>query len=221
MKRVNLAVNGHPLQVVADETNTVLIDLLREGLGLTGAKQSCDRKGQCGTCMALVDGKPVLSCLTKVGTLDGVHVTTIEGFGHARAARSDPAGVCPGRAVQCGFRTPGMIMSAKALFDVNPDPTKEEIKTALRRNLCRCTGYAKIIDAVQLAGRFLRGEATPADVAPDPGAAKLGVSHPRPTAMAKACGTAQFGADIRMPGALELAVVPFHVAPPSERPAHT
>lgn len=97
MKRVNLAVNGHPLQVVADETNTVLIDLLREGLGLTGAKQSCDRKGQCGTCMALVDGKPVLSCLTKVGTLDGVHVTTIEGFGHARAARSDPAGVCPGR----------------------------------------------------------------------------------------------------------------------------
>ena len=89
----------------------------------------------------------------------------------------------------------------------DPDPTRDEVKAGLRRNLCRCTGYAKIIDAVQLAGRFRRGEASPADFVPDPDDAKIGVSHPRPSAYAKACGTAMFGGDIRIPGALEIAVV--------------
>jgi aldehyde oxidoreductase len=207
MKRVNLTINGHAVQVVADEKTTVLIDLLREDLGLTGAKQSCDRKGQCGTCMVLVDGKAVLSCITKVASLEGATVTTIEGLGTPdRPHLIQHAFVLAG-AVQCGFCIPGMIASAKALLDENPDPTRAEIRRALRRNLCRCTVYVKIIDAVQLAARFLRGEANPADLLPDPASAKLGVSHPRPSAMAKACGTAMFGADIRMPGALELAVV--------------
>ena len=207
MKRVSLSVNGLKTQVVADEKTTMLIDLLRDELGLTGAKQSCDRKGQCGTCMVLVDGKAVLSCLTKVATLDGAAVTTIEGLGTPdRPHPIQEAFVLTG-AVQCGFCTPGAILSAKALLDENPDPSRADVRAALRRNLCRCTGYAKIIDAVQLAGRFRRGDVTPAELYPDPEGPTLGVSHPRPSAMAKACGTAMFGADIRMPGALELAVV--------------
>jgi aldehyde oxidoreductase len=204
---VSLIINDHSVQVVADEKKTVLIDLLRDGLGLVGAKQSCDRKGQCGTCMVLVNGKAVLSCITKVAALEGATVTTIEGFGTPEHPHLLQQAFVLAGAVQCGFCIPGMIASAKALLDVNPDPTREEIKRALRRNLCRCTGYVKIIDAVQLAGRFLRGEISPADVTPDPNGPKIGVSHPRPSALAKVCGTAAFGADIRMPGALELAVV--------------
>lgn len=207
MKKVGLTINGHAMQVVADERQTVLLDLLREDLGLTGAKQSCDRKGQCGTCMVLVDGKAVLSCITKVAALDGAEVTTIEGLGTPdRPGLIQQAFVLAG-AVQCGFCIPGMIVTARELLEANPDPTRAEVKRALRRNLCRCTGYVKIIDAVQLAGRFLRGELAPADLLPAPDAPALGVSHPRPSAVAKACGTAAFGADIRMPGALELAVV--------------
>jgi len=110
-------------------------------------------------------------------------------------------------AVQCGFCTPGIILAAKALLDVNPAPSVEEIKTALRRNLCRCTGYKKIIEAVQLVARFLRGETTPEAYRPDPNGSKLGISHPRPSALAKACGTAHFTADVKLEGALELAVL--------------
>ncbi|MEN6440122.1 MAG: molybdopterin cofactor-binding domain-containing protein, partial [Syntrophobacter sp.] len=110
-------------------------------------------------------------------------------------------------AIQCGFCTPGMIMATKALLDNNPDPDDGEIKKALEHNLCRCTGYVKIIDAVKLAGRFLRGETTPEAVRPDPDGPKIGVSHPRPTAMLKACGLAEFSADIKLQNALEVAVV--------------
>ena len=207
MKKVALTVNAHPVQVVVDEKQAVLLDLVREDLGLTGTKQSCDRKGQCGTCMVLVNGKAVLSCITKVAALEGAEVTTIEGLGTPdRPNLVQQAFVLAG-AVQCGFCIPGMIVTATELLGANPAPTRAEIGRALRRNLCRCTGYVKIIDAVQLAGRFLRGEIAPADLLPGPDAPPLGVSHPRPSALAKACGTAAFGADIRMPGALEIAVV--------------
>ena len=207
MKKVALTVNAHPVQVVVDEKQAVLLDLVREDLGLTGTKQSCDRKGQCGTCMVLVNGKAVLSCITKVAALEGAEVTTIEGLGTPdRPNLVQQAFVLAG-AVQCGFCIPGMIVTATELLEANPAPTRAEIRRALRRNLCRCTGYVKIIDAVQLAGRFLRGEIAPADLLPGPDAPPLGVSHPRPSALAKACGTAAFGADIRMPGALEIAVV--------------
>jgi len=207
VKKVALTVNAHPVQVVVDEKQAVLLDLVREDLGLTGTKQSCDRKGQCGTCMVLVNGKAVLSCITKVAALEGAEVTTIEGLGTPdRPNLVQQAFVLAG-AVQCGFCIPGMIVTATELLEANPAPTRAEIGRALRRNLCRCTGYVKIIDAVQLAGRFLRGEIAPADLLPGPDAPPLGVSHPRPSALAKACGTAAFGADIRMPGALEIAVV--------------
>lgn len=206
MKKINLKVNGSQRQVVAD-SKMALIDLLRDVYGLTGVKQSCDRKGQCGACTVIVNGKAVLSCLTRVADLEGADVITVEGLGTPDNPHLIQEAFVLAGAVQCGFCTPGMIMAAKALLDTNPNPGADDIKKALRRNLCRCTGYVKIIDAVKLAGRFLRGELTPDDVRPKPDDAKMGVSHPRPTAMIKACGVAEFTADIKLPGALELAVV--------------
>jgi aldehyde oxidoreductase len=206
MKKISLTINGRSKQVVVD-SEMVLLDLLREQFNLTGAKQSCDRKGQCGACTVIVNGKAVRSCLSKVEKLDQAQIITVEGLGTPENPHLIQEAFVLSGAIQCGFCTPGMIMTAKALLDTNLNPTKEEIKQAFRRNLCRCTGYAKIIEAVQLAGRFLRQEAVPEDIRPKPDGPKMGVSHPRPSAMAKACGTAAFGADIRMPGALEIAVV--------------
>ena len=204
--KVRLTINGISRQLVTDP-NLVLLDLLRDELRLTGTKQSCDRKGQCGACTVIIDGKAVRSCVTKVGRLDGADIITVEGLGTpANPHLIQEAFVLSG-AVQCGFCIPGMIMATKALLDVSPDPSTEEIKHALRHNLCRCTGYVKIIEAVKLAGAFLRGESTPAALYPDPDGPKLGVSHPRPSAMTKACGVAEFTADIAAPGALELAAV--------------
>lgn len=214
MKKISLTINGRPREVVAD-ADMMLLDLLRDHFRLTGAKQSCDRKGQCGACTVIVNGKAVLSCLTRVEKLDGADVISIEGLGTPDNPHLIQEAFVLAGAIQCGFCTPGMIMAAKALLNGNPNPTVEEIKHALRRNLCRCTGYVKIIEAVRLAARFLRGELSPADVRPLPTDPKMGVSHPRPSAMAKACGTAAFAADIVMPGAAEIAVVRsphFHAA---------
>ena len=206
MKKINLRINGRALEVVADE-QLVLLDLIRETLSLTGTKQSCDRKGQCGACMVLVNNKAVLSCLTRVARLDGAEVVTVEGLGTPENPHLIQQAFALSGAIQCGYCTPGMIMAAKALLDKHPDPSRDEIKQALSRNLCRCTGYAKIIDAVLLAGRFIRGETSPEAVRPSAGAEAFEVNHPRPTALAKACGTARFTADLRLPGALELAVL--------------
>lgn len=206
MKKVKIVINGLSKQFVVDE-DKVLLDLLRDDLNLTGAKQSCDRKGQCGACTVIVDGKAVRSCLTKVAGLDGKEVISVEGLGTPDNPHLIQEAFVLAGAIQCGFCTPGMIMAAKALLDRNPDPDVEEIKKAFARNLCRCTGYVKIIDAVKLAGRFLRGETTPAEVRPDPESGMIGVSHPRPSALAKACGTAEFSADIKLQNPLEIAVV--------------
>lgn len=206
MKKITLQLNGRKIQVVTDP-DRVLLDLLREDFKLTGAKQSCDRKGQCGACTVIVNGKAVRSCLTKVGGLEGAEVLTVEGLGTpANPHLIQEAFVLAG-AVQCGYCTPGMIMAAKALLDKNANPGREEIKEALRRNLCRCTGYVKIIDAVMLAGRFLRKELTPEQLRPSPAQKKIGISHPRPSAMLKACGVAEFAGDIKLEGGGELAVV--------------
>ena len=165
MVKIRLTVNGVTHQVVADPQAS-LLDVLRDTYRLTGAKQSCDKKGQCGACTVIVNGKAVRSCTTKVGRLDGAEVITVEGLGTpANPHLIQEAFVLAG-AVQCGFCIPGMIMAAKALLDQNPDPSTEEIRHALRHNLCRCTGYVKIVDAVKLAGRFLRGELEPAALYP-------------------------------------------------------
>ncbi|WP_092223098.1 molybdopterin-dependent oxidoreductase [Desulforhopalus singaporensis] len=206
MKKINLSINGCAKQVVVDE-KMVLLDLLREHFHLTGAKQSCDRKGQCGACTVIVDGKAVLSCLTRVDRLEGAEVISVEGLGTPDNPHFIQEAFVLAGAIQCGFCTPGMIMAAKALLDTNPDPTAEEIKHGLRRNLCRCTGYTKIIEAVQLAGRFVRKEISPDEIKPKIDDPAFGVSHPRPSAMIKACGTAHFTADVTFPDAAEIAVV--------------
>jgi aldehyde oxidoreductase len=206
MKKVAFKINGRARQFVI-EKDLVLIDLLRKDLHLTGVKQSCDRKGQCGACTVIVNGKAVRSCLTKVANLDGAEVITIEGLGTPKNPHLIQEAFVLAGAIQCGFCTPGMIMAAKALLDKNRNPSVDDIKKALHRNLCRCVGYKKIIEAVQLAGRFLRAETTPDQVRPDPKQGLIGVSHPRPSAMIKACGVAEFTADIHVSGAAELAAV--------------
>jgi aldehyde oxidoreductase len=213
LKSLNLKINGVQHQFVVEE-DMVLLDLLREELKLTGAKQGCDRKGQCGACTVIVNGKTVLSCLTKVTNLDGAEVITVEGLGTPDNPHLIQEAYVLSGAVQCGYCTPGLIMATKALLDKKRNPSHDEIRRALRGHLCRCTGYGKIIEAVELASRFLRGETTPAKVRPDPKGKQIGVSHPRPWSMLKACGLAPFAADIVMPGALELAVVasPHHNA---------
>jgi len=204
--KIRLTLNGVPHQVVADPKSS-LLDLLRDTYRLTGAKQSCDKKGQCGACTVIVNGKAVRSCTTRVGRLDGADIITVEGLGTPTNPHLIQHAFVLAGAVQCGFCIPGMIIAAKALLDANPDPSTDEIRHALRHNLCRCTGYVKIVDAVKLAGRFLRGELEPAALYPDPDGPKIGVSHPRPSAMIKACGVAEFTADIALPGALEIAAV--------------
>ena len=206
MKKISLTVNGCKHEIVADE-KAVLLDFLREELDLTGTKQSCDRKGQCGACTVIVNGKAVLSCLTKLGKLDGAEVITVEGLGTPDNPHFIQHAFVLAGAVQCGFCTPGMIMATKALLDKNPDPDDEAIKKALSRNICRCTGYVKIIEAVKLAARFLRGEITPEEITPKPSDSAMGVSHPRPSSMIKACGVARFTGDYNIPGALELSVL--------------
>lgn len=203
MKQVSFTLNRSPQTCSVDE-GTSLLDFLRQEKGLTGAKQSCDRKGQCGACTVIVDKKAVRSCLTRVGKVDGADVITIEGLGTPDNPHLIQEAFVLSGAVQCGFCTPGMIMATKALLDENPDPDTSAVKKALSRNLCRCTGYKKIIDAVKLAAKF---QTTPDQVRPATTAGTIGVSLPRPTGLLLATGQALFSADIRREGMLELAVV--------------
>lgn len=150
---VRLTVNGDRHEVGVPSHHT-LLEALRYGLGLTGTKQGCD-KGDCGACTVLVDGVPVLSCLTPVHEAEGRPVTTVEGLAgpdgpHPLQDEFDLNG-----AAQCGFCTPGILCSAAALLERTTSPTQEEIREALAGNLCRCTGYTKIYDAIEAAGRRL------------------------------------------------------------------
>ena len=142
----SFVVNGRTYQV-AVEPQTLLIHVLRDELGLTGTKYSCGI-GNCGACTVLLDGIPVLSCLTLASAAKGKAITTIEGLAEGTALHPIQKAFIDNGAIQCGFCTSGMIMTSKALLDKNPDPSRDEVKQALSGNLCRCTGYVKIIDAV-------------------------------------------------------------------------
>jgi carbon-monoxide dehydrogenase small subunit len=137
------------------DPQTTLLDLLRETLGLTGPKKGCD-EGDCGACTVLLNGKAVNACLVLAVRATGATVITIEGLGDPRHPHPLQWAFVENAAVQCGYCAPGMILSAKALLDENPDPTALEVRQALAGNLCRCTGYAKIVDAVLIAGRQIR-----------------------------------------------------------------
>jgi carbon-monoxide dehydrogenase small subunit len=150
-------INGKHYEV-AIEPHMLLIEVLRDELGLIGTKQGCGI-GNCGACTVLIDGKPVLSCLTLALTVKGKHITTIEGLAQGTMLHPIQKAFIDHGAIQCGFCTPGMILSAKALLDGNPNPNEKEVKQALSGNLCRCTGYVKIIDAVLAAAEATSKEA--------------------------------------------------------------
>jgi len=128
-------------------TDKLLVDFLREDLAMTGTKKGCG-VGECGACTVIIDGRAVNSCMVLAATIDGSSITTIEGVNKGEQLHRLQQSFIDHGAVQCGFCTPGMILSAKALLDSTPKPTEQEIKTALSGNLCRCTGYHKIVAAV-------------------------------------------------------------------------
>jgi len=152
----SLTVNGEPHEVSFAPYKT-LLEVLREDLGLTGTKHGCEL-GECGACTVLLDGRPVLSCLVLACECGGRTVETIEGVARGPELHPLQAAFADFGGSQCGYCTPGVIMTAKALLERNPNPTKEEIKAATAGNLCRCTGYQQIVEAVEDAAAKLRAE---------------------------------------------------------------
>ena len=154
MKRmVNFKVNGETYEVLVDPRRT-LLEVLREEMGLTGTKEGCSL-GSCGACTVILDGKPVLSCLVLAVDAEGKEILTIEGLAQGEKLHPIQKSFVEHGAIQCGYCTPGMVMSAKALWDKNPHSTNEEIKKAISGNICRCTGYTKIIEAIQSVPEYL------------------------------------------------------------------
>ena len=191
--RVTLTVNGVPQELLIPPSRS-LADTLRYDLGLTGTKRACN-EGECGSCSVLLDGEVVNSCLVPAVEAEGHLVITIEGL--AADGRLDPVqrAFADNFAAQCGYCTPGMIMTAKALLDKNPDPTEAEIRDGIRGNLCRCTGYAKIVQAIGAAAGARRGRRTA------PAAHEVvGRSLRRVDADEKVTGKAAYAYDMALPG---------------------
>ena len=157
---LTLHVNGEDLQVVFP-THHSLLEVLRERCGLTGTKHGCEL-GECGTCMVLVDGMPILSCLVLAAELDEAAIETVEGLQEGADLHPLQATFADLGAAQCGYCTPGILMAAKALLASSPEPTRDEIRSALAGNLCRCTGYHQIVEAVVLAAAIAGGDTSAA-----------------------------------------------------------
>ena len=155
MKQVGLTVNGtlYKLSVQPWET---LVEVIRDDLGLTGTKEGCGL-GECGACTVIMDGRAVNSCLVLAAEADGKQITTIEGLADGDKLHPIQQAFVNHGGLQCGFCTPGMIMSAKALLDEKPSPSEEEIRKGIAGNICRCTGYTKIIESVKAAAKNIQG----------------------------------------------------------------
>ena len=149
-----LKINGETYEVSVKPSET-LLEVLRDELGLTGTKEGCDT-GKCGACTVLIEGKAVRSCLTLAIAARDKEITTIEGLAHGEELHPIQQAFIEHGALQCGFCTPGMIMISKAFLEKNPDPTEEEIREALAGNICRCTGYVKIVEAIQASAEEMR-----------------------------------------------------------------
>ena len=158
-RKIQFSLNGKSITREVPN-HRLLLDLLRDEIGLTGTKEGCGT-GDCGACTVMMNGKPVNSCLVLSGELDGVDVTTIEGLKIGPELHAIQKAFIQDGGAQCGYCTPGMLMMSKALLDENPDPSEEDIRFALSGNLCRCTGYAKIIQAVQDAATMMRSKTSP------------------------------------------------------------
>lgn len=156
---VTFRINGRTYEATVEPHET-LIEVLRDKLDLTGTKYSCGA-GECGSCTVLIDGEPVLSCLTLALAARDKNILTIEGLAKNNTLHPIQKAFVEHGAVQCGYCTPGMILSAKALLDANPHPTTDDVRSGLAGNLCRCTGYVKIVDAVMAASEPKRLTSTP------------------------------------------------------------
>jgi carbon-monoxide dehydrogenase small subunit len=154
--KIAVSVNGEPTEV-AFAPHKTLLEVLREDLGLTGTKHGCEL-GECGTCTVLLDGTPVLSCLVLGLACAGQSVRTVEGMASGGKLHPLQETFADLGAAQCGYCTPAFLLTAEALLTTNPKPTRDQIKDALAGNLCRCTGYIKIYEAVELAAAWMRGE---------------------------------------------------------------
>ena len=153
---IQLQVNGEEVEV-AFAPHKTLLEVLREDLGLTGTKHGCEL-GECGCCAVLVDGRPVLSCLALGVAMEGHEITTVEGMAEGTELHPLQQAFAELGAAQCGYCTPGILLTEKALLENSPAPSRNEIKEALAGNICRCTGYIKILEAVELAAARIRGE---------------------------------------------------------------
>jgi carbon-monoxide dehydrogenase small subunit len=154
-QEMQFKVNGEEYSVQVD-TRRTLLEVLRETLGLTGTKEMCN-KGDCGGCTVIMDGKPVLSCLILAIESQGRDIMTIEGLAKGYELHPIQKAFVDSGAVQCGYCTPGFIMSAKALLDKTPNPTEDEVKEGIANNICRCTGYVQIVEAIQKAAKAMGG----------------------------------------------------------------
>ena len=154
LKQIELIVNGE-IYSLDIKPNQTLLDVLRNQLHLTGAKYGCGT-GDCGVCTVLVNGKPISSCLTLAVAVEGREITTIEGVSQNGRMHPVQEEFVRHGAIQCGYCTPGFVLIAKALLDEQPEPTREEIRKYVKGNLCRCTGYVKIIDAISAAAQRLK-----------------------------------------------------------------
>jgi carbon-monoxide dehydrogenase small subunit len=155
LKEIKLTVNNQPYRLSVLPWRT-LLEVIREDLGLTGTKEGCGL-GECGACTVLMDGQAVNSCLVLATEADGREITTIEGLAQGDKLHPIQQAFVEHGGLQCGFCTPGMILSAKALLDQNPTPSEEEIKQGISGNLCRCTGYTKIIESIRAAAENMGG----------------------------------------------------------------
>jgi carbon-monoxide dehydrogenase small subunit len=156
--QIHLQVNGEPYDLLVEPRHT-LLKVLRDDLGLTGTKKGCDT-GDCGACTVLMNGKPINSCLALAMEANGKEITTIEGLAGGDDLHPLQEAFIQAGAIQCGYCTPGMILTAKALLDENSAPSEEEVKRALAGNLCRCTGYVKIVQAIQATARIINSTRT-------------------------------------------------------------
>ena len=198
---ININVNGTSYEI-AVKPNSTLVDVLREQLRLTGTKKGCGL-GDCGACTVLINGKAVNSCLVLAVEADGQNILTIEGLAQGEELHPIQQAFVEKGAIQCGYCTPGMILRTKSLFDENPNPSEEEIKKALTGNLCRCTGYTKILDAIDTSKAYLKGEKPQSiEYQPQKSAMDLSVVGkrlPKIDAPDKATGRAIYTDDIVLP----------------------
>ncbi len=199
--RKSIKVNGYPHHVIASP-DTMLVNIIRKQIGLTGTKLGCG-SGQCGACEVIVNGKLTRSCIVRWDRVpEDAEILTIEGLGTPDKLHALQWAYVKTGAIQCGFCTPGFIMSSKALLDENLNPTREEIREWFHknRNACRCNGYIQIVDAVMLAAKVLRGEEKMTDFSEMLGrdGSVWGSRFPRPSAVYKATGTWDFGDDVAL-----------------------